>query len=299
MSAPIVVNSAGARRTATLLGGVAIVLWSSLALFTALTGAVPPLQLTACSFAIGFLLALAKWLWFRESIVAHLTLPPLAWAVGVAGLFGYHALYFLALRLAPPAEASLLNYLWPLLIVLFSALLPGERLRWFHLAGALAGLAGTALLVTGGGFALRAEYIGGYAAALACAFAWAIYSVASRRLAAVPTDAVGGFCLVTAILALILHLAFETTHWPDTGLQWLALLALGLGPAGSAFFFWDHGIKRGDIRALGAAAYAAPLLSTLLLVGFGLASPSWTLGVACALIAGGGALGAGDLFKRG
>ena len=175
MSATIVVNSAAARRTATLLGGVAIVLWSSLALFTALTGAVPPLQLTACSFAIGFLLALAKWLWFRESIVAHLTLPPLAWAVGVAGLFGYHALYFLALRLAPPAEASLLNYLWPLLIVLFSALLPGERLRWFHLAAALAGLAGTALLVTGGGFALRADYIGGYAAALACALVICIW----------------------------------------------------------------------------------------------------------------------------
>lgn len=286
------------RVQATLLGTVAILMWSLLAVLTAWTGKVPALQLTAFSFGLGFLLALGKWLWRRESILAHLAIPRAAWLVGVGGLFGYHALYFLALRLAPPVEASLLNYLWPLLIVLFSSLLPGEHLRPHHLLGALAGLAGTVLLVAGSGVDFASDGAVGYAAALACAFIWSGYSVLSRRMAAVPTDSVGGFCLATALLALLLHLGLEDTVWPQTAFQWFALFALGLGPAGSAFFFWDVGMKRGDIRALGVAAYATPLLSTswLLLVGFG--QVTWSVVAAAVLITGGGLLGARDLLKR-
>jgi drug/metabolite transporter (DMT)-like permease len=139
-------------------------------------------------------------------------------AVGVAcrvgGLFGYHALYFLALRFAPPAEAGLLNYLWPPLIVVFSALLPGEKLRGHHIIGALLGFTGMALLVARGGAQVATEYFPGFAAAFCAAFIWAGYSVMSRPLKAVPTDAVAGFCLVTAVLALLCHLVLETTVWP-------------------------------------------------------------------------------------
>jgi drug/metabolite transporter (DMT)-like permease len=282
---------------ATLIGSGAILLWSVLALLTAEARAVPAFLLTALAFSVAFLLALGKWLWRGENIVAHLRLPWPVWAVGVGGLGGYHVLYFLALRSAPPVEASLINYLWPLLIVLFSALLPGERLRWFHLAGALAGLLGTALIVTGGKFEFHSEFLLGYAAALGCAVVWGAYSVLSRRLAAVPTDAVGGFCGATAVIAMLCHLAFEAPARPQGG-AWLVVLALGLGPVGGAFYLWDFGMKRGDIRALGAAAYAAPLLSTLLLIAFGIAAPSLVLGLAALLIVGGAALGAGDLLQR-
>jgi drug/metabolite transporter (DMT)-like permease len=287
-----------ATRAATLLGGVAVLLWSSFALLTALAGPVPPLQLLAMTFTLAFALALAKWLWRGESVRAHLRLPAPVWAVGVGGMFGFHFLYFVALQNAPPVEASLINYLWPLLIVLFSALPPGERLRWFHLAGALAGLAGTALLVGGGRLGFQAEYVLGYAAALGCAFCWSGYSVLSRRFRAVPTDAVGAYCGATALLAWALHPLFEATRWPAGGREWLIVLAMGLGPAGAAFYLWDRGCKRGDIRALGAAAYGAPLVSTLLLIGFGLGEPRWSVLAACLLIAGGAALGAGDLMRR-
>ena len=175
--------------------------------------------------------------------------------------------------------------------MLFSAFLPGEKLRAAHVAGALMGLAGTVVLLGGraGGFGFTPEYVPGYLAAAACAVIWSVYSVASRRFQAVPTEVVAGFCLATAALSAVCHALFEPSIWPAGG-EWLAVLALGIGPVGIAFYTWDIGMKRGDIRLLGVASYAAPVLSTLLLVIAGFAAPSWTLAVACALIVGGAAV---------
>jgi drug/metabolite transporter (DMT)-like permease len=285
-------------RSATLIGLTAILMWSLLSALTAATGAVPAFQLLAMTFAIGAVAASAGWV-VRPGAVRALRQPALVWAVGVGGLFGFHALYFVALRLAPPAEAGLVCYLWPLLIVLFSALLPGERLRPHHLIGALLGLAGTVLLFIGrGGGGFEAAYLAGIAAAFCAAFVWAGYSVMSRHLKAVPTDAVAGFCLVTAVLAALVHLSIESTVWPATASQWLAIAALGIGPVGAAFYAWDIGMKRGDIKVLGAASYATPLLSTGFLILAGFAQPSATLALAAALIAGGGLIAAKDMIWR-
>lgn len=285
-------------RAATLIGLSAILMWSLLAVMTVATGRIPAFQLLAMTFAIGALVFAARFV-VRPGAARALRQPPLVWAVGVGGLFGYHALYFLALRLAPPAEAGLLNYLWPLLIVLFSAFLPGERLRWYHLVGALLGLIGTVLLFAGNGFAqVEPAHLWGYLAAFVAAFVWASYSVMSRRLKAVPTDAVAGFCAATAVLAAIVHSAIEPTIWPSGALQWAALIALGIGPVGAAFYAWDIGMKRGDIRVIGAASYATPLLSTSFLIIAGFAQASTTLALAAALIAGGGLLAAKELFGR-
>ncbi len=285
-------------RTATLIGLTAILMWSLLAVLTVATGTIPAFQLAAMTFAIGAVVAFASFM-FRPAAFGALKQPLTAWTVGVGGLFGYHALYFLALRFAPPAEAGLLNYLWPLLIVLFSSLLPGERLLPHHIVGALLGLAGTVLLFTGSGASgFAAGQLPGLLAAFVAAFVWAAYSVMSRRLKAVPTDAVAGFCLVTALLAAIVHGLVETTVWPDTAAQWLAIAALGVGPVGAAFFVWDIGMKRGDIRVLGAASYATPLLSTAFLILAGFARPSANIAIAAVLIAGGGLIAAKDMFAR-
>jgi drug/metabolite transporter (DMT)-like permease len=212
--------------------------------------------------------------------------------LGVGGLFGYHALYFAALQLAPPAEANLVNYLWPLLIVLLSAPLAGERLGWPHLVGALLGFAGVAVLAVGRGVSFTGTYAVGYALALGCAFAWSLYSVLSRRFGETPTDAIASFCSAAAILSLGCHWLFEPTVWPATPVAWLAVLALGIGPTGGAFYLWDHAVKRGDIRALGALSYAAPILSTALLVICGLAPPTMTLVGAAFLVTVGAVLAA-------
>jgi drug/metabolite transporter (DMT)-like permease len=288
----------GAGMKATFVGFGAILLWSLLALLTAASGRVPPFQLAAMTFAIGGGLGAATWL-VRPQALRALRQPPEVWALGIAGLFGYHALYFFALRFAPPAESGLINYLWPLLIVLFSSFLPGESLRWYHFTGALLGLIGTIILIAGrASIGFATEFIPGYAAAFVAAFVWAIYSVLSRRFAAVPTDAVVGFCIVTAILGVIFHLLLEETVWPASTFEWLAVAALGLGPVGAAFYAWDFGVKRGDIRVLGAASYAAPVLSTVFLVLAGFAELRWTLALAAALIAVGGLLAAKDMLVR-
>jgi drug/metabolite transporter (DMT)-like permease len=285
-------------RTATFIGLIAILMWSLLAALTVATGRVPPFQLLAMTFAIGALIGPLMWL-VRPGAIRALRQPPLVWLVGIGGLFGYHALYFLALRLAPPAEAGLVNYLWPLLIVLLSSLLPGERLAAHHIIGAGLGFAGTALLFAGnGGTRFEASATPGFVAAFVAAFVWAGYSVMSRRLAAVPTDAVAGFCLATALLAAVVHFAIETTIWPATALQWSAIVALGVGPVGLAFYAWDIGMKRGDIRVLGAASYATPLLSTLFLIVGGFAQASTTLALAALLIAGGGLIAAKDMMAK-
>ena len=284
-------------RTATLIGLTAILMWSLLSVLTVATGAIPAFQLAAMTFAIGACVAFASFV-FRPAAFNTLKQPLVAWVVGVSGLFGYHALYFLALRFAPPAEAGLLNYLWPLLIVLFSSLLPGERLAPHHIVGAVLGLAGTVLLLAGNISGFAPGQIPGLAAAFVAAFVWASYSVMSRRLKSVSTDAVAGFCLATALLAAIVHMMVETTVWPETYAQWLAIIALGVGPVGAAFFTWDIGMKRGDIRVLGAASYATPLLSTTFLILAGFASPTATIAIAAILIAGGGLIAAKDMVWR-
>jgi drug/metabolite transporter (DMT)-like permease len=210
----------------------------------------------------------------------------------VGGLFGYHALYFLAFALAPAVEVNLINYLWPLLIVLLSAPIRGMRLGPARLAGVALGFAGC-LLIVGPGAAFPPEAIPGFLAALGCAVVWSVYSVTAgtARLAAVPTEAVAGFCLATAALAAVLHLAFETTVAPSGG-EWLAVLGLGLGPVGAAFFLWDVGMKRGDPRLLGTLAYGVPVASTVLLILAGAGELSLRVAAATLMVAGGGFIAA-------
>ena len=287
------------RGMATLTGFGAVLLWALLAVLTVASAPVPPFLLTTLTFAIGGTLGLA-WVAATGGLRQLARVPWTVHVVGSLALFGYHALYFIAFRLAQAsgtaAETGLIAYLWPLLIVLLSGLLPGERLRALHVIGALVAFGGAGLILAAGArgsaHGLGGGALAGYGLAFLCALTWSGYSVISRRWRNVPTASVAVFCLVTAALSLPLHLAFETTMWPMTTGAWLAVLALGLGPVGLAFFIWDVGVKKGDIQLLGTASYAAPLLSTLALVLGGQTVPTATLAVAACLIAGGAVLAA-------
>lgn len=272
------------RRRATLAGFAAVLLWSSLAVLTTATGSIPPFQLLAMGFGTAGVAGVALLLRPGGPGLAALKQP---WAAGllcIGALFGYHALYFLAVKRAPAVEANLLNYLWPLLIVVFAALSGGTQVRVRQWLGTALGLAAAVLLVTRGrSLHVDPAHVPGYAAALGAAVIWALYSVLNRRFAAVPSTAMAGACLAVGLLGGAAHLAFETTVAP-TPQQWLVIALLGLGPTGIAFWLWDIGTKRGDIAVLGTLSYAAPLLSTGLLLAFGRATPHWTQAAAVALL---------------
>ena len=281
----------------TLLGFGAILLWAALALLTSLTTRLPLFEWLALTFGLATLFSLPMLL--RPGTLASLRAVPVAgWVLGIGGLFGYHALYMLALKNAPTAQAGLIAYLWPLLIVLFSMV--GFPLsRWMlPLLGGVLGLVGAGLLVFDpgeGGFG--GEFALGYGFALACALTWSSYSVLNRRFSTVPTAAVVVYCAAAAVGGLILSRLFEPWVTP-TALEWVGLVGLALGPMGLAFFVWDFGTKHGNVTLLGALSYFAPLLSTVLLVLTGRAAPSWVLVAATVLIVGGAGLAALGLRQR-
>lgn len=279
------------RNRATLIGFTAVLMWALLALLTIGSAPVPPLQLNAICFAIGGGIGL-MWTVAGGRLAQLRQVPMRVYAFGTAGLFLYHFLYFTALRIAPIAETGLIAYLWPLFIVLFSGLLPGERLGPLHILGAVMAFGGAALVVLNGAGGFDGRLAPGFALAFLCALTWSGYSVLSRRMGEVPSEAVTVFCLATAALSAVAHLALETTAWPTSLQGWAAIAALGLGPVGAAFFTWDIGMKKGDIQLLGVSSYAAPLLSTLALIAAGTSKATSALFYASVLITTGAGLAA-------
>lgn len=271
-------------KTATLSGLLAILLWSSLALLTTATEGLPPFEVLAIGFGFAALFGFIRTAFRGERGWRELRQPWPALALTTVALFGYHALYFIALKRAPAVEANLLNYMWPLLIVLFAGLLPGMRVRGAQFAGTLLGLVAAIVLVTrGSGIEIQPQYLPGYLAALSAAVIWAAYSVLNRRYSAVPSAAITVACALVAMAGAMAHLGFEQSVQP-TAPQWGVLALMGLGPVGAAFLLWDHGTKHGDIALLGSLSYLAPLLSTLLLVLAGRADPHWSQALAIALL---------------
>jgi drug/metabolite transporter (DMT)-like permease len=266
-----------------------VLLWSALALLTVGAKRLPPFQLLALTFSVAGVLGVLLSVLRRKSLAATARAHPQALVLSTAALAGYHVCYFVALRNAPAVDASLIAYLWPLLIVVFAGIAQ-RALRAVHLVGAVLGLAGAWLIIASrGAVALDPAYAFGYAAAAACALIWSGYSVSNRRFAGAPVDTVTLACIATALIGAAAHALFERSVVPAP-LEWLAVVLLGLGPVGAAFFLWDHGTKHGNLPLLGVFSYAAPVLSTLLLVAAGSAEPSWQLLAAALLVAGGAAL---------
>ncbi len=289
-------------------------MWSTLAAFGVALASVPPFLLTGLALVIGSVASWPRWRSWR--------VPPATLMVGIYGLFGFHFLLFVALRNAPAVQANLVNYLWPLLIVVLAPVaLPAMRLRTGHVAAALIGFAGAALAIVAGsgdagagvsglasgsvsGVASRrvssvaagawlrgASTALGYAAAAASAFVWASYSLLTRRLPAFPTSAVGLFGVVSGLLSIACHFALEQRA--AIGSREVALIALtGLGPMGAAFFLWDRAMKTGDPRTIGLLSYLTPVASTALLVAVTGAAFSWLLALATAMVIGSALLGA-------
>ena len=260
----------------------AIALWASLASLGVALKHVPPFLLTGLALVIG---SIPAWPLARQWRV-----PPRTLALGVYGLFGYHFLLFIALRLAPAVEANLVNYLWPLFIVVLAPVfLRDLHLKPAHVLAALAGFAGAAVAILGAG-GVSASWSWGYLPALGAAFIWASYSLWTRRVATFPTAAIGLFGLVSGLLSLACHALLETSPHLSAR-DWLLVAVMGLGPLGAAFFLWDKAIKGGDARHIGILSYITPLVSTALLMLVTGRAPTASIAVSAALIIGAAVLG--------
>ncbi|WP_137169987.1 DMT family transporter [Marinomonas sp. FW-1] len=281
---------------ATLIGSIAILLWSTLALFTTQANLVPPLLLLTLTFGVASLLFFIVYLAKGELKSSWANTPKSAIIMGGLGFYFYHFCYFYAFQHAPPVEAGLIAYLWPLLIVLMAGMTTGHSLSWTHLVGAVIAFIGTGIMLQSKGQSIEVEsnaayHWTGYAAAFACAFIWSSYSVANRRFQSVPSSAVLWYCLVTTLLAGASHLMIEAQNWQPSidfpASTWIAILGLGLGPVGVAFFCWDFGVKKGNLSLLGVLSYTAPALSTAWLGLF--TDAQLTIGqiIACLLITAG------------
>ncbi|PKO39976.1 MAG: EamA family transporter [Betaproteobacteria bacterium HGW-Betaproteobacteria-3] len=264
----------------------AIALWATLAALGVSLSHVPPFLLTGLALVVGSVLALP----LSRFDLRQWRVPPATLAMGVYGLFGFHFLLFIALRHAPPVQANLVNYLWPLGIVVMAPLfLPGVRLSGVHWLAAITGFAGAAVAITGGHMP-TGGFAWGYIPALGSAFIWASYSLMTRRVPAFPTSAIGGFALVSGLLSLGCHALLE----PSVSLSlrdWALIAVMGLGPLGAAFFLWDAALKRGDARHIGLLSFLTPLLSTVLLLVVRGERPGLAVAVAAALIVGAAVLG--------
>ena len=264
----------------------AIALWASLAALGVSLTHVPPFLLTGIALVIG---SIPAWpLVLRNPALWRV--PPRTLALGVYGLFAYHFLLFIALRHAPPVEANLVNYLWPLFIVVLApVVLPGVALRLPHVLAAMLGFGGAALAIAGGR-ELSGTLAWGYLPALMSAFIWATYSLLTKRVAAFPTTAIGLFGLVSGVLSLLCHGLLE----PTVSLQardWALLALLGLGPLGASFYLWDKALKLGDARHIGILSYLTPLASTALLIVMSGRPFSASIALATAMIIGAAVIG--------
>ena len=264
----------------------AILLWASLAMLGLRLSHLPPFWLTGVALLMGSVIALP----LSRLDFSQWRLPLRTLALGVYGLFGFHFLLFIALRHAPPVQANLVNYLWPLgMVVLAPLLLPGMRLTLRHALAAGIGFAGAALAITGGR-AVEGGLAWGYLPALGSAFVWASYSLLTQRVPPFTTSAIGLFALVSGTLSLLCHVWLE----PAAQLRsedWPALLLMGLGPLGAAFYLWDAALKLGNPQQIGLLSFLTPLLSTLLLLWSSGQAISLTVAAAAALIAGAAWLG--------
>jgi drug/metabolite transporter (DMT)-like permease len=266
----------------------AIALWALLASLGVSLKHVPPFLLTGISLLVGSTLALPHVLRDRR----QWRIPPTTLALGVYGLFGFHFLLFIALRHAPAVEANLVNYLWPLFMVVLAPLfLRRVQLRTVHVAAALLGFAGAAVAILGAASGSSAGgWSWGYVPALGSALIWASYSLLTQRVAAFPTAAIGLFGLVSGALSLLCHWALEPAATLSAQ-DWLLLAVMGLGPLGAAFFLWDKALKLGDARQIGILSYLTPLGSTALLMVVSGRALSWSIGLAAAMIIGAAVLG--------
>jgi drug/metabolite transporter (DMT)-like permease len=204
------------------------------------------------------------------------------------GLLVSDIFFIEALHRIPAAQANLILYLWPLMVVVIGALLGLVQLRKRHLVAVVVGLCGASLII---GPDLDGMAWGGIGLAAAGGLAWATFCVFRLWQGPDAPDALTGGFTLSAAISLLFHIVLETTVMPEpTAL--LSAVLVGVIPLALGNLAWDYGVRRGDRVLLAVMAYATPLVSALLLISVGLADATIGLLFGGALIVVAGILSA-------
>ncbi len=273
--------------SATLIGYCGLFFWTIGAVLVAHIENIPTFQALSIALGVSFsatavyLTLTKRWFLLKQPL-------PL-WLVGITGVFGNDVLYIAAFKHAPAVQADLICYLWPILVIIFSGLLPKETFSLKHIIAGLLGFLGIFFLIFEGQSFLnfKMEYLFGYALALGSAIVWSLYTLMARHYGNTRSEMIGLYCGFGMFFSIITHLQFETTVIP-TQSQWLVLILMGLTTQGLAYFFWDYGIKKGNFKLLSVLSYGNPILSVFFLVICDFAQPSIFLCIACLLVTLGG-----------
>lgn len=270
---------------ATLSGLLTIMLWSSLAIMTTFVASIPRFELLWLGFGLSFIIGT-----FILALTGRLnemrqSFKP--WIIGFSGIFFFHLFYFLGLALAPPAQVTLMSYLWPTMLVVCSAFLSKRQFHIAYLIGVLMGLVGTVFLMYGGKDTSFTPWVLlGYFLGFLCAVVWTIYSLVNQKYTQVPAGMLIGVCGGISLVAMLIHFSIEPTVIPSFS-EFMILVYMGCGPMGIAFLAWDYASKNANMSLLGSLAYLAPLFSMVWLVVAGKAPATFGLGMAVILIVGG------------
>lgn len=254
----------------TLTGVLTLFIWSASAMLIYLSGDVPPLQLAAIVNFLAASLYVIKWIIKRENPMRFLVRANISDLILLcSGLGFYSACYYVALKTAPVMEANFLNYLWPVLLVGFSAIVQKTPLKTWQILGLLTSFSGAAILLVfktnqdltfASGF--QWSHILGYGLAITAAIIWAGYSALTSKRKNHPDMMFFAF-FFAAILSFFLHLYFEDTQMPSPN-QWIIICVMG--SATLSYALWDWSMKNGDVQIIASLSYFIPLFSTILLI---------------------------------
>lgn len=274
----------------TIIGYLALLFWSMAAVLTTQLKNIPLFEILSIVMSISFLMTAAK-LTIQDQW-NKIKQPIILWVIGIIGVYGNNLFYVTAFKYAPPAQVDLINYFWPILIVIFAGLLPNEKFSLKYILASIFGLCGVFVLIIGhhGTMSFHTSYLKGYFFAFMDAIVWSAYTLTSRYYYKTPMEMVGMYCGIGAVISIISHFHFEHFISPS-GKEWFCLIAMGLTTQGFAYFLWDYGVKHGDFKLLGVLSYANPIISVGMLVMLGMAHTSFALVIACLLVTLGGLIG--------
>jgi drug/metabolite transporter (DMT)-like permease len=298
---------ASATRSARLglvLGGVAVLFWSfgsSLIFLGARQAGTWPF--VAIAALVGGGSQLIGWRLYRGGLRSAVWLPWRLWAVSLPCFVLYGLVWPWALVSSSAKQVfgvSLINYLWPVLTVLFSAWwVPGARLTTRTVLAMFLALAGLVcanlqhmrdLLAAGdsAGVSPVRRFLP-YGLALVAAVTWAIYSTLLARwrdwARNYVTSPVGFLLTGTIACAVIAFTGSMPAKLSASGT--LMIICYGAGPLAVGYLLWEVALSKARVHTLSLLAAATPVLSTFLLCLFLRTLPGPELIIAALLVGGG------------